>query len=255
GNEFIELDLSKLRTTSKLPCDYRMPGQGFLVAIIDPFNRTKDTNWTNNFAMGPIEYECGYSNMENYVPGCDVMPDGVDAGLSATILSRDQEMPKGYYYEAESGGFRPLEVEEASEKFSSHQLISETATRLKALDRCESSDDDGASAMKESVLTKASDLLTTLYKSAQDIKPEGTNATADNTKILALMKAAESALSTAMAEDGEYRQMLLFMMTRPLAMPAVTMLIQRFAMANGGGGGGGVMGGMFGMQGGGGVGG
>ncbi|KAK7087085.1 hypothetical protein SK128_009973 [Halocaridina rubra] len=199
----VEVAFSDLSASAFSVCNYNM-----LVLIIDPFNKTKDSNRTNNVFMAPLMAMC---DTESGDDSCEVIPDLEEDGRSAMLLSWNYGFPSAYMFTERNGksGFSPLEYDEMNDKIIESMMTKEHFNRLTALGLCSQGQNEAENAVNESLANGGLQLIKTVRNSLAALTPLGDIATSEHDKVLKMMDLADAVLSQALDRDGPVRFILL----------------------------------------------
>ncbi|XP_071527204.1 uncharacterized protein [Panulirus ornatus] len=203
ADETLDVDLKKLRGPSWLP-----HGEANLVLMIDPFNRTNDSNRTNNLCILPMDLE---SFGDRETSHCEVVPDVETEGINALLLSIDNKQVAGYMYEGGPGrgGIVVATPEEVKEKYMEYSRARDHMARLLALEVCPSQSDSNMTGASDSFLNKAKLVLKTLVKEMNSLELNEPEVKDAHETVLQIVRLVDNLTDLIMEEDGVLRRIFL----------------------------------------------
>ncbi|XP_037790643.1 uncharacterized protein LOC119586003 [Penaeus monodon] len=205
----LEMDLEMLEAPKNIPCIDEI---GLLVLVIDPQNKTKDSNMTNNVAVLPVGLSCQSNSLDPSfdTPNCLVIPNLNHDGRSATMIMKRFGDTEAYEFKTRKGreGFRKMRTDEIREEIEQYDMASVRMERLKALGRCPQ-ESDVEEATEDPWAQDLLNVVTSLKDGLDELTMTSEDVAADHEKIQTLLGLVKDILTLTLEEDGPVRHVFM----------------------------------------------
>ncbi|XP_068234333.1 uncharacterized protein, partial [Palaemon carinicauda] len=224
-DQSVEVQLSDLEVPSNIPDLYN-----FVVFIIDPYNKTQDSNRSNNLAM--TEIQLPYIDPSKRKDNCIVVPDFENDGRDATLISWNDGWINAYKYKGggKRSGFIPVDTYDLGGTLMNYDMVKDYANKLDAMGLCSDDQNEVEKAINDSLIMKAIDVIRALRDSVELVTPTKIEAEAENNKTKLLLELADNLLTNAVEEEGLVRFFMLKALSKALKSYMVPIFMPGFGM-------------------------